>query len=90
MNKSELVARIASKTSLSKKDAEAALNATFATIQDALIEGEKVVITGFGTFEVKERKARKGHDPRSGEEIHIPSLKAATFKVGKILKHEVR
>ncbi len=90
MNKSELVARIASIANLTKKDAELALNATVASIQDALTEGEKVVLTGFGTFEVKERKARSGHDPRTGEPIEIPSLKAPTFKAGKILKDVVR
>ena len=90
MNKSELVARIAAMANLTKKDAEMALNATVASIQEALVEGEKVVLTGFGTFEVKRRKARSGHDPRTGEHIEIPSLKAPTFKAGKILKDVVR
>lgn len=90
MNKSELVARIADLAELSKKDAEAALNSTVVAIEEALVQGEKVVLTGFGTFAVKERKARKGHDPRTGAEIHIPAMKAPTFKAGKVLKEKVR
>ncbi|MFW5889233.1 MAG: HU family DNA-binding protein [Bacillota bacterium] len=90
MNKSELVSRIADLAELSKKDAEKALNSTVTAIEEALVQGEKVVLTGFGTFNVKTRKARKGHDPRTGEEIHIPSLKAPTFKAGKVLKEKVR
>jgi DNA-binding protein HU-beta len=90
MNKSELVARIADLSELSKKDAEIALNSTVLAIQEALVKGEKVVLTGFGTFEVKQRKARVGHDPRTGETIQIPALNAPTFKAGKVLKEKVR
>ena len=90
MNKSELVARIADLADLSKRDAEKALNSTVLAVQEALVKGEKVVLTGFGTFEVKKRKARVGHDPRTGEKIHIPELKAPTFKAGKVLKEKVR
>ncbi|MCK7484821.1 MAG: HU family DNA-binding protein [Bacillus subtilis] len=90
MNKSELVARIAELSDLTKKDAEKALNSTVLSIQEALVKGEKVILTGFGTFEVKQRKARSGHDPRSGKHIDIPSLKAPTFKSGKVLKEIVR
>lgn len=90
MNKSELVARIADLADLSKRDAEKALNSTVLAVQEALVKGEKVVLTGFGTFEVKKRKARVGHDPRSGEQISIPELKAPTFKAGKVLKEKVR
>ena len=90
MNKSELVARIADLADLSKKDAEKALNSTVLAIQEALVKGEKVVLTGFGTFEVKERKARVGHDPRTGAKINIPKLNAPTFKAGKVLKEKVR
>jgi len=90
MNKSELVARIADSADLSKRDAEKALNSTVLAVQEALVKGEKVVLTGFGTFEVKTRKSRVGHDPRSGEQIHIPALKAPTFKAGKVLKEKVR
>jgi len=90
MNKSELVARIAELSDLTKKDAEQALNSTVVAIQEALVKGEKVVLTGFGTFEVKVRKSRSGHDPRTGELISIPALKAPTFKAGKVLKDSVR
>ena len=90
MNKSELVARIAELSELSKKDAEKALNSTVQAIQEALVRKEKVVLTGFGTFEVKQRKARIGHDPRTGERIQIPALNAPTFKAGKVLKDQVR
>ncbi len=90
MNKSELVARIAELSDLTKKDAENALNSTVLAIQEALVKGEKVILTGFGTFEVKVRKSRSGHDPRSGEIINIPALKAPTFKAGKVLKDSVR
>ncbi|HAQ57114.1 MAG TPA: integration host factor subunit alpha [Acholeplasmatales bacterium] len=90
MNKSELVARISELSDLTKKDAEKALNSTVLAIQEALVKGEKVILTGFGTFEVKERKARAGHDPRTGKIIDIPRLKAPTFKSGKVLKEQVR
>lgn len=90
MNKSELVARIAELSDLTKKDAEVALNSTVVAVQEALVKGEKVVLTGFGTFEVKVRKARSGHDPRDGHLISIPALKAPTFKAGKVLKDSVR
>ncbi|MDD3113184.1 MAG: HU family DNA-binding protein [Candidatus Izemoplasmatales bacterium] len=90
MNKSELVARIAELSDLTKKDAEVALNSTVLAIQEALVKGEKVILTGFGTFEVKVRKSRSGHDPRTGETIAIPALKAPTFKAGKVLKEAVR
>jgi DNA-binding protein HU-beta len=90
MNKSELVARISELSDLTKKDAEVALNSTILAIQEALVKGEKVILTGFGTFEVKERKARSGHDPRTKQPIEIPALKAPTFKAGKVLKDSVR
>ena len=90
MNKFELISNIAMKTGMTKADAEMAYEAVFEAIEEALVAGEKVTVSGFGTFEVKERKARKGHDPRTKEEIVIPSLKAATFKPGKVLKEKVR
>jgi len=90
MNKVELVANLAEKTGLTKSEAEKAFDGVFEVIANALKDGEKVVVTGFGTFEVKSRVARVGHDPRSGEAISIPALKAATFKPGKILKEQVR
>jgi len=90
MNKTELVARISEVSGLTKKDAEAALNATLSTVQEALVSGDKVVLTGFGTFEVRERKARVGHNPRTGESISIPAQKSPAFKAGKVLKDAVR
>ena len=79
MNKTELVAAIAKKTELSKKDAEKALKA-FTDV------GEKIQLVGFGTFEVSERAAREGRNPRSGEVMHIAASKAPKFKAGKALK----
>jgi len=90
MNKVELVANLAEKAGLSKTQAEKAFDGVFEVVAEALEAGEKVVVTGFGTFEVKERVARLGHDPRTKEVISIPSLKAATFKPGKLLKERVR
>ncbi len=90
MNKSELVSRIAELSDLTKKDAEKALNSTIVAIQESLVQKEKVVLTGFGTFDVKRRKARVGHDPRTGEKIQIPAMNAPTFKAGKVLKEAVR
>ncbi|MBP5342413.1 HU family DNA-binding protein [bacterium] len=90
MNKVEIVASLAERTGLTKQDAECAFDSLFDILIDSLAEGEKVVISGFGTFDVKQRKARDGHDPRSNEKIHIPSIKAATFKPGKVLKERVR
>ena len=90
MNKTELVAKISEVSGLTKKDSEAALNATLSTIQEALASGEKVVLTGFGTFEVRDRKPRVGHNPRTGEPIHIDAQKSPAFKAGKVLKDAVR
>ena len=89
MNKTELVANVAEKAELTKKDAEKAINAVFACIEQALVEGDKVQLIGFGTFEVKERAARKGRNPQSGEEIDIPASKNPVFKAGKSLKDNV-
>ena len=90
MNKAELVAAVAAKTNFTKKDAEAAINAFLATVQGALVKGEKVQLIGFGTFETKKRKAREGRNPRKpGETIKIPASKAVTFKAGKALKDAV-
>ena len=86
MNKTELIARIAEVANLTKKDSETALNATLAAVQESLVAGEKVVLTGFGTFEVRNRKARKGHDPRTNRPIDIPAQKTPAFKAGKVLK----
>ena len=83
MNKTELVAAIAKKTELSKKDAEKAFTDVVA---EELKKGEKIQIVGFGTFEVSERAAREGRNPRSGEVMHIAASKAPKFKAGKALK----
>ena len=87
MNKAELVAEVAKKTNFTKKDAEAAINAFLTTVQTALVKGEKVQLIGFGTFEVRERKARTGRNPRKpGETIEIAASKAPVFKAGKAFK----
>ncbi len=88
MNKTTLIARMAEKSELTKKQAEAALNAFTETVLEALKEGDKVQLTGFGTFEVKERAARVGRKPSTGETIEIPAKKLPTFKAGKGLKDE--
>ena len=89
MNKTELVANVAEKAGLTKKDAEKAVNAFCSAVESALVEGDKVQLIGFGTFEVKERAARKGRNPRNGEEIDIPASKNPVFKAGKALKDAV-
>ena len=90
MNKAELVAAIAEKTEFTKKDAETALNAVIASIEEALVNGDKVQLIGFGTFETRERKARQGRNPRKpGEIIKIAASKAPVFKAGKALKDSV-
>ncbi len=86
MNKTDLVNAISSKSGLNKKNSEAALNALISTVQEALKKGDKVVLVGFGTFEVRERAARKGRNPQTKEEITIPASKAPVFKAGKGLK----
>ncbi|MFV0635462.1 HU family DNA-binding protein [uncultured Mitsuokella sp.] len=89
MNKTELVASVAEKAGLTKKDAEKAVNALFESVQQALVEGDKVQMIGFGTFEVKERAARTGRNPRTSETIQIPASKNPVFKAGKALKDAV-
>lgn len=89
MNKMDLVASVAEKTDLTKKEAEKVVNAVFATIEEALTQGEKVQLVGFGTFEVKERAPRVGRNPRTGEEIEIAATKVPTFKAGKSLREVV-
>lgn len=86
MNKTDLIAAVAAKSDLSKKDAEKAVNAFVATITDSLKAGEKVQLVGFGAFEVRSREARKGHNPMTGAEINIPASKAPVFKAGKAFK----
>ena len=89
MNKSELVASVAEVAELTKKDAEKAVNAVFASVQKALVEDDKVQFIGFGTFEVRTRAARKGRNPQTGETIEIPASKNPVFKAGKALKEAV-
>ena len=89
MNKTELIAAIAEKAELSKKDAEKALNAFTATVTDSLVKGEAVTLVGFGSFEVKKRAARNGLNPQTKETIKIPAKKLPAFKAGKALKDSV-
>lgn len=90
MNKSELITKMAKESGLTKKDTELSLNSLLKVIEDALVNGDKVQLIGFGTFEVRDRKARQGRNPRSPEEvIHIPASKAPVFKAGKGLKGAV-
>ena len=86
MNKTELVAAMAEKTDLSKKDAEKALKAFTEVVADELKKGEKIQLVGFGTFEVSERAAREGRNPRTGEAMTIAASKSPKFKPGKALK----
>ncbi|OQB25484.1 MAG: DNA-binding protein HU [Firmicutes bacterium ADurb.Bin182] len=86
MNKSELISAVAEKSGVSKKDAEKTVNATLSAITEALKAGDKVSLVSFGTFEVRERPAHKGHNPMTGAEIMIPASKAPAFKAGKGLK----
>ena len=89
LNKQELVANVAEQASLTKKDAEKAVNALFETIKGALSEGDKVQLIGFGTFEVKDRAARKGRNPQTGKVIEIAASRNPVFKAGKALKDAV-
>ena len=86
MNKTELIAAVAEKSALSKKDAEKVINAVVTTIEETLKTGEKVSIVGFGAFEAKVRPARKGHNPMTSKDIDIPASTAPTFKAGKAFK----
>lgn len=90
MNKTELINAVSESTDLSKKDATKAVDALFTTIAEALAKGEKVQIIGFGNFEVRERAARKGRNPQTGEEIEIAASKQPAFKAGKVLKDAVK
>ena len=90
MNKSELIAKIADKAELTKKDAEKALNAFVESVTEALKADDKVVLVGFGSFEAKKRAARKGKNPQTGAIIDIPAATVPAFKVGKALKDAVK
>ena len=89
MNKTELIAEVALKTGLSKKDAEKALNATLDIITETLTAGDKVQLVGFGGFETKKREARMGRNPKTKESIEIPASRVPVFKAGKALKDKV-
>ena len=86
MNKADLIAAIAAKTGETKKSAEASVNAFVDVITESLVEGDKVQLVGFGSFEVRKRAARKGRNPQTKEEIKIPASKAPVLKAGKALK----
>ena len=86
MNKAELINAVSEAAEVSKKDAEAVITATFDAITDALKEGEKVQLVGFGSFEVKKRAARVGRNPKTKEPIEIPASTVPVFKAGKVLK----
>lgn len=90
MNKTELIASIAEKADLSKKDAEKALNAFIGSVQETLIKGDKVQLVGFGSFETRTRAARKGRNPQTKQEITIPASKAPVFKAGKAFKDAIK
>ena len=89
MNKAELVAKMAEKSGMTKKDTEVALNSFMASVEEALVAGEKVQLVGFGTFETRERAAREGRNPQTGETMKIAASKAPKFKAGKALKDAV-
>ena len=89
MNKTELIAAIAEKTELSKKDAEKSLKAFTDVVEEELKKGEKIQLVGFGTFEVSERAAREGRNPQTGETMQIAASKSPKFKAGKALKDAI-
>jgi len=90
MNKSDLIQAVAEKSGLTKKDSASAVDAVFDGIADSLAKGEKVQLIGFGTFEVRSRKAREGRNPATGEIMKIEASKAPAFKAGKALKDKVK
>ena len=89
MNKTELIAAVAEEAEMTKKDAEKAVKAVIDVISDALVQGDKVQLIGFGTFEVRERGARVGHNPSTQKEIKSPASNAPAFRVSKQLKEKV-
>jgi DNA-binding protein HU-beta len=89
MNKAELTNAVAEKIGMTKKDADAAISAVFDVIADSLAGGDKVQLVGFGSFEVKNREARVGRNPKTKEQINIPASKSPVFKAGKALKESV-
>ena len=89
MNKTEIIAAVAEKTGMTKKDAERVINATVETITENLVKGDKVQVSGFGIFEVKAREARVGRNPRTKETIQIPATRLPAFKASKALKDSI-
>jgi len=89
MNKNDLIAAIAEKSAMSKKDSEKTLKAFVEVVTEELVKGGKVQMVGFGTFDVSARAAREGRNPQSNKPIHIPASKAPRFKAGKVLKDSV-
>ena len=89
MTKTEFVEKIAAEAGLSKKDADASVKAAIQVLTDALAAGDKLTLAGFGTFEVRDRPARQGKNPRTGEVVEIAACKAPAFKAGKTLKEAV-
>jgi DNA-binding protein HU-beta len=86
LNKTELIGEVAGKAGITKKDAEKVINAFIVTVEEGLKTGDKIQLIGFGTFEVRDRQARKGRNPQTGAEIDIPAAKVPAFKPGKALK----
>jgi len=86
LNKTELIGEVAGKAGITKKDAEKVINAFFTTVEEGLKTGDKIQLIGFGTFEVRDRQARKGRNPQTGAEIDIPAARVPAFKPGKALK----
>lgn len=89
MNKGDLVTNVAEKAGLQKRDAERAVDAFIETVQEALATGDKVTVVGFGTFEVRERQARTGRNPQTGEQIQIAAARVPVFRPGKGLKESL-
>jgi len=89
MNKTELIAAVAQEAGLTKKDSEKAVKAVLDVVSKALVKGEKVQLIGFGAFEVRQRKAREGHNPATQKPIKIPAAKVPAFRVSKLLKEKV-
>ena len=90
MTKNELIERVAKKVGLTKKAAADAVNSVFGSVRDALAKGDKIVITGFGTFKVRTRKTRKGRNPQSGSAIQIAGHKLPGFTAGKTLRRLIK
>ncbi|NEO73481.1 HU family DNA-binding protein [Moorena sp. SIO3H5] len=89
MNKGELVDKVAERATVTKKQADAVLSAAIETIMEAVSEGDKVTLVGFGSFESRERKAREGRNPKTGEKMEIPATKVPAFSAGKVFKEKV-